>query len=216
MVLVLLLSFLPWIEIGCESKADLGNQLGGMGGGQVKITPPGLGTGPQIFATQSGFQIAAGKYSKTGLIADLPEGGGQGPNLGAPGAKGPAGGGKDGPDAAPLLWLFFLGILAAIGAGFALPPSRLRVIVVGTSVGVAVLVLLVQWLILGFPAAKDVGKESQDAVTIFVRYRPEYWLTWVLLVGGLVLLAVEERLAPKGGLTEPVLEVEEGEPPPPG
>jgi len=220
MVLVLILSFLPWIEIGCESKADLGKELGGMGGGQFKITPPGLGTGPQIFAEQSGFQIATGSYTKKGMMSDLPQGG----NPAAPGAKGQPGGGKDGPDAAPLMWLFFLGVLAAIGAGFALSPGRLRTIAAGSGIGVAIVVLLVQWLILGFPAAKDVGKETsataglggQESVTFFVRYTPVFWLTWAVLLGGLVLLAVEERLAPKGEAAEPVLEVGEGEPPVPG
>jgi len=217
MVLVLILSFLPWLEIGCESKADLGNQLGGMGGGQLKITPPGLGGGKQIFAEQSGFQIAAGTYTKKGLVADMPQGGG------GPGATGQPGGGKDGPDAAPLVWLFFFGVVASIAGGLALPPSRLRSIVVGSSVGIAVLVLFVQWLVLGFPAAKEVGKDTmanpalggQDPVSFFVRYTPFYWMTLVVLVGGLVLLAVEERLAPKKETAEPVLEVEEGEPPPP-
>jgi hypothetical protein len=210
MVLVLILSFLPWLEIGCESKADLGKELGGMGGmggGQLKLTPPGLGS-PQIFAEQSGFQIARGTYSKKGLVAEVPQGGG---------------GGDKGPDKAPLMWLFFFGVVASIAGGFALPPNRLRAIVVGSSIGIAVLVLLVQWLILGFPAAQKIGEEpmgnaalgGQEQVTFFVRYTPFYWMTLVLLVGGLVLLAVEERLAPKNEAAEPVLEVEEGEPPPP-
>jgi len=222
MVLVLILSFLPWLEIGCESKADLGNPLGGMGGGQLKITPPGLGGGkPMILAEQSGFQIATGNHTTKNPLEDT-FGGGLGGNVGAPGAMGAAGGGKQDIAAAPLIWLFFLGVVASIAGGLALPPSRLRAIVVGSSIGIAVLVLLVQWLILGFPAAKKIGEDPMgnaalggpEQVTFFVRYTPFYWMTLVLLVGGLVLLAVEERLAPKKEAAEPVLEVDEGEPPP--
>jgi len=216
MVLVLLLSFLPWIEIGCEGKADVGNQLGGMGDGQFKLTPPGLSGGKQIFATQSGFQVAAGTYSKAGVLTNLPAGVTVNESKG-----GQPGGGKDGPDAAPLVWLFFAGVIAAIAAGFALPPSRLRVVAVGSSVAVAVLILLVQALVLGFPAAKDVGKDTPanpamggpEMVTMFVRYTPWYWMSWGAMVCALFALVLEEKLAPSQPSVEPVLEVGDEEPP---
>jgi hypothetical protein len=204
LIVVLLLSLLPWIEVGCESKLDMNKQLEGFGGGKATLTP-GFQGGKQIILTQSGVQVSYGGYSKSGILADLPEGDGMGPG----GAKSQPGGAKKDIEAAPLMFLFFVAVLAGIVIGFAMPPGRLRLILVGACVASAVIVLLLQAMILGFPVANDVAKElknpapnqggmmGDNAVTMFVRYTPAYWITWVVLIGSLVPLVLEELLAPK-------------------
>jgi hypothetical protein len=212
LVLVLLFSFFPWIEIGCESKVDTSNPMGGLGGlgglGQAKGIPSPNFASKTIVATQSGFQIATGGHSDANQLGNLQQGNAKGVTIGAPTVQVQPGSGKDGPSAAPLMFVFFLTVLAAIVAGFAMPPSPVRLLVVGACTGAAIVMLLIQSLILGFPAANDVAKSMQEAkavqgmagqdmVSLFVHYTTWYWLTWVLLFLALVPLVLEQVLAGK-------------------
>jgi hypothetical protein len=206
LVLVLLLSFLPWIEIGCESKVDRSSPFGGFGiqGGPADAAVPNF-SGKTILATQSGFQIATGGHSDSTSLGDLRKGNAKGVSVSAPVMPGAN---QDGPPAAPLMFVFFLLALAAVVAGFALPPSRIRLLAVGAGTGAALVVLLIQSLVLGFPAANDVAKSMKemgaapgiagpDVVHLYVHYTVWYWLTWVLLLVTFVPLVLEEVLQRK-------------------
>jgi hypothetical protein len=201
LVLVLALSCLPWLEIGCESKLDTSTAFGGLTGGKGG---PTIGSGRTLLVSQSGLQIATGGHTDINHLGNTPANTPKGLPLTAPGQPGSG----DGPGAAPLLFVFFLTVLAAIVIGFVRPPGRLRLWIVGTCTLSATIILLVQALILGFPAANDVAKHmreskaaqelaGQDMVKLFVSYTPWYWLTWALLIGALVVLALEEMTANK-------------------
>src|SRR5262245_23547946 len=215
LVLVLLLSFLPWIEFGCESKVNTSSpfgDLGGFGGGKG-VTAPKVSGGRTILATQSGFQIATGGHTVNSPIEGMQEG--KAKNSVGSGAKGQPPRDKDGFASAPLMFVFFLAVLTGIVTGFAMPPGRVRLLVVGASVSAAILLLLIQSVVLRFPAAKDADEMNADAahtnqaapgqITLggqdvgkfFVRYTPWYWLTWLAVIGALVPLGLEEMLAPK-------------------
>ena len=178
LLLVLLLSFLPWVEVGCENKVNMENLLGGqVGNTKVSVSSSG---GKTVLATQSGFQIATGGHTEHNPFGDLSKGG-KGVTVGTPAAQAQLHGDKDGPAATPLMFLCFISLLAAIIAGFAMQPSRMRTLVTGASTGVAFVVLFIQSLIVGFPAVNDVaermkqakasqGLASLDAGGLFVRY----------------------------------------------
>jgi hypothetical protein len=197
LLLVFIFSFLPWIEIGCENKVDAKNLFGGQAGAtKVAVSTTG---GKTVLATQSGFQIATGGHTEHNPLGESSKNA----DPGATAARGQLSSDRDGPAAAPLLFVFFLAVVTAIVAGFAMPPSRMRVLVVALSTGLAFVVLLIQSAILGFPAVNDVArkmKEAQaaqgvvglDAGGLFVRYTIWYWLTWALLLSALVPLVVEE------------------------
>jgi hypothetical protein len=209
LVLVFILCFLPWIEVGCESKIDMSKQFGGQGGANVSF--PGVQGGKQVIMTQTGVQIAYGGHTNASILSDLPEGG-----AGAGGGISISGQAKKDIAAAPLMFVFFLAVVVAIATGFALAPGRLRLAVVGLFTGAAIVVLLLQALVLGFPLANEVAKEiknpatnqagmlGDNAVTLFVRYTPSYWISWVVLVGALIPLVLEELLASKKRLPEAV------------
>lgn len=180
LLLVLLLSFLPWIEIGCESKV-----------------------GKTVFATQSGHQIAIGSHTEHNPFGDSSNGGKKGAVVPSHPARGQMGSNKELPEAAPLLVIYFMSVLAAIVAGFAMPTSRMRILVVGGLTVAALVVLLIQSVVLGFPMVNEVAKQMKqanaaqsviglDAGGVFVRYTVWYWLTWAMLVGAFVPLVVEE------------------------
>jgi hypothetical protein len=201
LLLVLLLSFLPWIEIGCENKLDTKNLFGGQAGAaNVSVSTTG---GKTVLATQSGFQIATGGHTERNPLGDLSKGGKKGVSIGTPSAQGQLDGSKNRPSAAPLLFFFFISLLAAVVVGLAMPPSRTRILVVAALTGAAVILLLIQSRVLGFPAVNDVAKKMNgtnaaqgvvglNAGGFFVRYTVWYWLTWALLFGAFVPLVLEE------------------------
>jgi hypothetical protein len=200
LLLVLLLSFLPWIEVGCENKVNTENLFGGkVGPMNVSVSTT---SGKTVLATQSGFQIAVGGHTDHYPFGDLSKGGSKGATVGTPAAQGQLDR-KDGPDAAPLLLIFFISVAAAVFAGFVMAPRHMRILVIGASTVAALVVLLIQSLVLGFPAVNDVAKHMNqaraaqdvvglDAGGLFVRYTVWYWLTWVLLFGAFVPLVLEE------------------------
>jgi hypothetical protein len=212
LLLVLLLSFLPWIEIGCENKVSTENQFGGqLGGAKVSISTPG---GKPVLVTQSGIQIAAGGHTDLNPFGDHSKRGNRDADAGTPAALAQLDSRKD-FDAAPLLLVFFISVAASVIAGFAMAPSRMRLLVVGALTGAAFVVLLIQSLVLGFPAVNDVAKQMKeakaaqgvvglDAGGLFARYTVWYWLTWVLLFGAFVPLVLEEmwtrKRPPRSGL----------------
>jgi len=97
LLLVLLLSFLPWVEVGCENK--------------VSVSSSG---GKTVLATQAGFQIATGRHTEHNPFGDLSNGGSNA-------AQARLYGDKAGRGAAPLLFVFFISLLAAVGSGL---PAR--------------------------------------------------------------------------------------------
>jgi hypothetical protein len=209
LLLVLLLSFLPWIEIGCENKVDTKNLLGSLAN-QTGATNSAAftGGGKTVLASQSGIQIATGGHTDHNPIGDSQKDNVKGGTTKAQAGPGQVGVDRDRPGAAPLLSIFFISILAAIVAGFAMPPGRIRILVLGALTGVALVVLLIQSLVLGFPAVNDVAKQMKEAkaaqglagldvANLFVRYTVWYWLTWTLLLGAFITLAIEELLMRK-------------------
>jgi hypothetical protein len=219
LLLVLLLSFLPWIEIGCENKVDTKTLLSNIGV-QSGATPD---NGKTVLVSQSGFQIATGGHTEHNAFRDSQKSSQKGVTTDAKSTQRQRGGDKDGLGAAPLLFLFFITVLAAIVGGFSMPPSRMRVLVVGTLTGAALIVLLIQSVIIGFPAVNDVTKQMKEAkaaqglagldvANLFVRYTVWYWLTWALLLGAFIPLALEALLIRKQKLpTLPLADTDLGQ-----
>jgi len=122
------------------------------------------------------------------------------------GAKGD--GKKDGPDSAPLLWVYLLLVVVGAGLPVAIPGNRLRGALVTGFAGVALLLLIVQAGI-GFPLPQAAAESNEkmekevpagganlknanmdglrEMARIRSSYLPSFWLSIVVVLASLVL-----------------------------
>lgn len=189
--LAAILFFLPWTDLSCNGPT-----------GRVQL------------ATQSGMQSAAGTYSEGEAIRELREKKAKaGAKAGADGfgefklnAKGDAK--KDGPDAAPLLWVYLAMLLAGAGVPVAMAENRFRGAMVTGFAAVSLLVLLLQ-VGIGLPLPKAAAEsnakldkdgpvgggnlkmdnmdELREMARIRSSYLPSFWISIVVLIASLTL-----------------------------
>jgi hypothetical protein len=194
--LAAILFFLPWTDLSCNGPT-----------GRVQLV------------SQSGMQSAAGTYSEGEAIRELRERkakGGAKPGMDGLGELNlnPKGDGKkDGPDAAPILWVYLAMLLA--GAGVAVAPNRLRGAMVTGFAAVSLLVLLLQ-VGIGLPLPKAAAEsnekmekagpaggavlkvdnmdELREMARIRSSYLPSFWISIVVLLASLTLGIIQLAL----------------------
>jgi hypothetical protein len=196
MAICLLLFFLPWVELQCPMPK---------GGMNMQLNEPKLDSKDVVwtgFIHQSGLQVATGKFSFSDSTMQQM----------ADAKGGPKGGkdkdGKDGPDAAPLMWVYLLAVLGAVALGFVLPSGAARKAALAACCGLALVVAGGQ-AAMGFPIAKAMnddpklggakggGKANPMTDEMFgdlkpkVKYKFPFYLSLLLCVGGLVTALIE-------------------------
>jgi hypothetical protein len=219
LLLLLIIGALPWIEVGCTgTEKDIEN-LNKPGPGGQKPPARLAEDGRFIFAIQNGYQTIWGGSSPGRDMAIIgreleKEAKAKGtPTGGTPKTtKGPTAKEKnkdDEPGAAPLVAVYFVLILVAIGVGLAMPPGLWRSLAVGGTILLAAFLLLLQTLI-GFPIStkldKDMKKEGQvklfggsgSSWKPYTQLAVGYFLNWPFLLLPLGLLGIEELVAPRG------------------
>lgn len=204
MTICLILFFLPWVELQCPMPK------GAMGAMNAKPgAMPNLDSKDVVwtgFINQSGLQVATGKFSfSDSTMQQMVDAKG--------GPKGGKDGKEDGPDKAPLLWVYLLAVLAAVGLGFALPSGPARKAALAGCCGLALLVAGGQ-AAMGFPIAKAMDEGSKggakgggkanpmmddmfDGLKPKVKYLFPFYLSLLLCVGGLVTALIEPAPAAK-------------------
>ncbi len=181
----LILFFLPWIEVQCVPKPAAA------GAKSDPFMPP-MPTGPQPLLSQSGLQIATGDYSVSNpqLKAMMDAEGGKGGPKAGPKED------KEGPDAAPLLFLFPVAVLAGIVIGFLPLAGMGRKLMLLACCGVALGVIGVQ-AGMGFPIKKGFDEDKTksqkgggggnpmigDDMTVKVVWKVPLYITLFFLVG---------------------------------
>ena len=186
-----LLFFLPWTDLSCNGP-----------------------TGRMQIVTQSGLQSAIGEASEGGGIARQREEqermtGKKANNKLDLGElrreqiqKVGAGNKDDGPEKAPMLWLYLVVLLAGSIVPAILAANRLRGGLVLGFAGFAVLLLLIQ-LLIGFPLASTAAEFNTDTkkvgnvgknigmgeanmfgkMEMKCSYLPSFWITFLMLIG---------------------------------
>ncbi len=224
LLFTLIIGALPWVEVGCEGKPKdfEGLQQNPLGG--KKPTRTIGASGKVVLITQNGYQAVWGGSSPGPELREIQSemedqakemakqmGGGQVP-ANAPKAK-VSTKRENEPDAAPLLGVYFVLVLAAAVVGFAMPPGRWRTIAFGGAAALAVAVFGVQ-VLLGLPVKNraDDPKNAANPVKIegaggfqmnvpnagpkpYCRYTPWYYLSWPFLLLPLGLVGTEEAIA---------------------
>ena len=192
LAICLLLFFLPWVELQCPMPKGGMNAAMGVGPGEPKMDSKDVvWTG---FINQSGLEAATGKFSFSDSIMQQAV---QGQKKDAKA--------DEKLDAAPLLWVYLLVVLAGVGLGFALPAGGMRKAALVGCCGVALLVAGVQ-AASGFPIEKkmkddaknkggtkgdDIGAAMFGEMTPKVKYKFPFYLSMLLCVGGLVTALME-------------------------
>lgn len=189
--MAVLLFFLPWTDLSCNGP-----------------------TGRMQIVTQSGLQSAIGEASEGGGIARQREEqermtGKKANNKLDLGElrreqiqKVGAGNKDDGPEKAPMLWLYLVVLLAGSIVPAILAANRLRGGLVLGFAGFAVLLLLIQ-LLIGFPLASTAAEFNTDTkkvgnvgknigmgeanmfgkMEMKCSYLPSFWITFLMLIG---------------------------------
>ena len=143
LVFTLLVGILPWVEVGCEGKPKdfEALQIDPLTG-KKRARPIGE-SGKVVLATQNGYQAIWGGSSPGPEIREArreaeekgkeiaKQMGPIEPPPNAPKPAKPATKRDDEPDAAPLLAGYFLLVLAAVAAGYVMPPGLWRTLVFG-------------------------------------------------------------------------------------
>ena len=201
MAICLVLFFLPWVEIQCPMpKGGAGMGMGGFEPKPGKAAPDSKDFAWTGFLSQSGLQVATGKYSFVDPSMEKMAKMEKGDKKSKDGKDGKDG--KDeGPDAAPLIWVYFLAVAAAVVVGFVMPAGGKRKVVLAACCGGALLVAAGQ-AAMGFPISKAMkedatGKKGNAADDMFGGLAPKtvlkfpFYLSLALCVGGLVTALIE-------------------------
>jgi hypothetical protein len=232
LVFTLLIGILPWVEVGCEGKPqDFQAWATDPLTGKKRGRPIGE-SGKVVLATQNGYQAIWGGSSPGPEIRELQreaedmgkemakQMGPVQPPPNAPKAAKPAPKREDEPDAAPLLAAYFALVLAAVAAGYAMPPGLWRSAVFGGLVVLAVAAFGIQ-VALGLPVKKraDDPKNAANPIKFegagglqmnapnvgpkpYCRYTPWYYLSWPFLLLPLGVVGAEEAVTRLAGVVK--------------
>lgn len=153
LIICIILFFLPWLEVQCNSQKEkmaFDMPKAGAKGETPKSTAPTWVT----FASQSGMQAASGGVTFLGNQPGMNDKTGPGGKEAAPG--------KD-SGSAPLLWLYPLAIVGGVVVGFAMPSTKQRKLILAACCGVAFLVPTLQ-AVIGFPIEKAIEKDLKEGL----------------------------------------------------
>jgi hypothetical protein len=205
LVFTLLIGVFPWIEIGCRGKPQDFEEIA------TKLRQPLGANGKVVLQTQTGYQALWGGSSPGPEIRELRR------KMEESKQSSPAPAvqvvpNNDRAESAPLVWVYFVLVLAAVAIGFALPPGLWRSgIFLGTA-GVAALLFAVQAAI-GLPIKNNADDPKKNSATAlpgapglkwkgngsgpqpYSRYTLWYYLNWPFLLLPLALVGVEEGIA---------------------
>jgi len=151
MIFCVILFFLPWIELQCNTQKE----KGGFGPqpvlkGTKSETPKSTAPTWMTIVTQSGMQVASGDAT---VLGNQP--------IGDKGVGGPGPGPEKESGSAPLLWLYPLAAIGAIAVGFAMPSTKVRKLVLAGCCGLAFFVAAGQ-AAMGFPIENSIDKSMKE------------------------------------------------------
>jgi len=155
MIFCVILFFLPWVELQCNTQKEKGG-FGPQPGqkGTIKIDPPKTAPTWMTIVTQSGMQVASGDAT---VLGNQP--------MGDKGVGGPGPGPEKESGSAPLLWLYPLAAIGAIAVGFAMPSTKVRKLALAGCCGLAFLVAAGQ-AAMGFPIENSIDKSMKEMAGI--------------------------------------------------